>query len=291
MSEPDFLSTSRIAILGLGLMGGSLALALRGRCQALLGCDINEETLTLAEQLDTFDRLSANPADILPEAEVVILATPLDAILKLIVEIPSLHPGSAIVLDLGSTKAQVCQALAGLPERFDPLGGHPMCGKETVGLENADAKIYKEAIFAFIDLERTSEVAVEFANQLALAIGSRPLWIDADTHDQWSAAVSHLPYLVATALSAATPPQSASLAGPGFRSTTRVAATPASIMVDVLRTNQGYILENLDRFRVEIDELEELIARNDFYTLNIRLDQIAERQQMLIAGPPVKDIL
>ena len=87
MSEPDFLSTSRIAILGLGLMGGSLALALRGRCQALLGCDINEETLTLAEQLDTFDRLSANPADILPEAEVVILATPLDAILKLIVEI------------------------------------------------------------------------------------------------------------------------------------------------------------------------------------------------------------
>jgi prephenate dehydrogenase len=291
MSEADFLSSSRIAILGLGLMGGSLALALRGRCQALLGCDTNEETLTLAEQIDTFDRLSANPADILPDAEVVILAAPLDAILRLIVEIPSLHPGSAIVLDLGSTKAQVCQALTGLPERFDPLGGHPMCGKETVGLENADANIYQEATFAFTELERTSEGAREFANQLAQAIGSRPLWIDADTHDRWSAAVSHLPYLVATALSAATPPQSASLVGPGFRSTTRVAATPASIMVDVLRTNQGNILENLERFRVEIDKLEELVARNDFITLNLRLDQIAERQQMLIAGHQVRDIL
>jgi prephenate dehydrogenase len=224
-------------------------------------------------------------------ADVVILAAPLQAILDLIHELPSLHPGSPVVIDIGSSKVQVVKAMEGLPPRFDPLGGHPMCGKETVGLENADAKIYKEATFTFIDLERTSEVAVEFANQLALAIGSRPLWIDADTHDQWSAAVSHLPYLVATALSAATPPQSASLAGPGFRSTTRVAATPASIMVDVLRTNQGYILENLDRFRVEIDELEELIARNDVYTLNMSLDQIAERQQMLIAGPPVKDIL
>jgi prephenate dehydrogenase len=291
MSEPDFLSTSRIGILGLGLMGGSLALALHGRCQALLGCDINEETLILAKQLDTFDQLSANPADILPDADVVILATPLNTILRLIEELPSLHPSSAIVLDLGSTKAQVCQALAGLPERFDPLGGHPMCGKETIGLENAEAKIYQEAIFAFVDLERTSEVAKEFANQLALTIGSRALWIDAVTHDQWSAAVSHLPYLVATALSAATPTQSASLAGPGFRSTTRVAATPASIMIDVLKTNQGYVLESLERFRVEIDKLEDLIARNDFNTLNMRLDLIAERQQMLIAGPPVLDTL
>lgn len=289
MREPDHLSTSRIAILGVGLMGGSLALALHGRCQALLGCDINEETLNLATQLNTFDQLSANPADILPEAEVIILATPLNAILKLIEELPSLHPTSAIVLDLGSTKVQVCQSLAGLPERFDPLGGHPMCGKETIGLKNAEAKIYQEAIFAFTGLERTSVVAKDFANQLALAIGSRPLWIDADTHDQWSAAVSHLPYLVASALSASTPSQSASLAGPGFRSTTRVAVTPASIMVDVLKSNPGYIRENLARFRMEIDKLEDLIAMEDFNTLNIMLDQIAERQKMLITDPPVKD--
>ena len=136
MSEPDFLSTSRIAILGLGLMGGSLALALRGRCQALVGCDHDPETLTRAEQLELFDQLSANPADILPSADAIILATPLNAILKVISELPSIHPGSVIVLDLGSTKAEVVQALGTLPARVDPLGGHPMCGKETIGLED-----------------------------------------------------------------------------------------------------------------------------------------------------------
>ena len=90
----------------------------------------------------------------MPAADVVILATPLNAILKFIAELPSYHPGSAIILDLGSTKAQVVQALESLPSRFDPLRGHPMCGKETAGLENADGAIYQDAAFAFVAVER-----------------------------------------------------------------------------------------------------------------------------------------
>lgn len=288
MSEPDFLSTSRIAIVGLGLMGGSLALALRGRCRELLGCDHDPETLVLADRLNLVDQLSSKPADILPAADVVILATPLNAILKFIADLPGYHPGSAIILDLGSTKAQVVQALEGLPARFDPLGGHPMCGKETAGLDNADAAIYQDAAFAFIAAERTSEKARSFANQLAKAIGSRPLWIDPDTHDQWSAATSHLPYLIAAALSAATPTQSAALVGSGFRSTTRVAATPASIMMDVLSTNRGNILESLKKFRQGLDKLEGQLTRGEFQALHTALDQSAERRRSLVANPLLK---
>lgn len=284
MSEPDFLSSSRIAILGLGLMGGSLALALHGRCQALMGYDLDPKTRSLALQLNLVDQVSVNLADILPAADVVILATPLSAILKIISELPSLHPGSAIVLDLGSTKTQVVQALESLPSRFDPLGGHPMCGKETTGLENAEAALYQGATFVFSALERTSSKAKAFAEQLAKTIGSQTLWIDPDTHDQWSAATSHLPYLVAAALSTATPSQSSPLVGPGFRSTTRVAATPASIMVDVLSTNRAYILESLNRFRKELDSLEEKLSKGESDALNIALKESAERQRALVTS-------
>lgn len=284
MSEPDFLSSSKIAIIGLGLMGGSLALALRGRCQELLGCDIDEETLTLAEQLNTFDQLSRNPGDILPDSDVVVMATPLNAILKLIDKMPDLHPGSAIVFDLGSTKTLVMQSLVVLPGRFDPLGGHPMCGKERTGLQNADAGLFEGATFTFTALERTSDKAKSFANQLTTAIGSLPFWIDADTHDRWSAAVSHLPYLVATALTAATPFESAPLVGPGFRSSTRIAATPASVMLDILETNRENILESLKKFRVEIDRLELLLAEDEHEMLNHQLKQSADRQLSLAGG-------
>jgi prephenate dehydrogenase len=290
MSDPDFLANSRVAILGLGLMGGSLALALHGRCRELLGCDLDQDTLILAQEMDLFSRLSPDPGEILPHAEVVVLATPLKAILKFIRKLPSLHPGSAVVFDLGSTKVQVLQALEGLPERFDPLGGHPMCGKEKTGLENAEAGLFDGATFAFTSLERTSIKAKSFAEQLARTIGARPLWIDADTHDQWSAAVSHLPYLVATALSAATPLNSGKLLGPGFRSTTRIAATPTSVMLDVLDTNREYILESLNKFRVEIDRLEGLLKNNGLEPLNNQLTQTAERHRTLVYEPSAGEI-
>lgn len=284
MSEPDFLSGSRIAIVGLGLMGGSLAFALRDRCQALLGCDLDPEILSLARQLELVDEITPSLTDILPTADVVILATPLNVIIDIISDLPNLHPGSAIVLDLGSTKSQVANALGSLPSRFDPIGGHPMCGKEKIGLANADPIIFQEATFAFTPLQRTSSKARAFAEQLANAIGSQVLWIDPDTHDLWSAATSHLPYLVAAALSSATPDQSSPLVGPGFRSTTRIAATPTSIMLDVLNTNRANILESLKRFRKELDSLEGKLSSGEFEALNITLTECAEHQRTIVAS-------
>ena len=249
MKEPDFLSSSRIAIAGLGLMGGSLALALRDRCRSLLAYDPDQDAIAHALQNNIVDQASTNPVEILPLADVVVLAAPLKAILDLIQELPSFHPGSPIVFDLGSTKVEVIQAMDGLPSRFDPFGGHPMCGKETGGLRYADPSIFQGAAFAFTALQRTSSRARSFAEHLAAAIGSQPLWIDPETHDQWTAATSHLPYLIASALSSSTPLETAPLIGTGFRSTTRIAAAPASTMLDVLDTNRSNVLESLHRFR------------------------------------------
>jgi prephenate dehydrogenase len=218
MSQSDSLNFSHVAIVGLGLMGGSLALALRDRCQVLLAIDPDPETLDLARRRHIVDQLSPDPASLLPQADVIILAAPVNAILETIENLPSLHPGSPVVIDLGSSKTQICQALDDLPARFDPIGGHPMCGKETSSLVNAEASLFQGAVFAFTPLKRTSPRARTIAEQLAHTIGSRPLWIDPAIHDQWAAATSHLPYLLASALALATPFEAAPLVGPGFHS-------------------------------------------------------------------------
>jgi prephenate dehydrogenase len=284
MNEPDFSTSSRIAIIGLGLMGGSLALALRDHGQQLLGCDKDPAALELAQEQNLFIKLSRDPAEILPEAEVVILATPVHAILELIKQLPGLHPGSPIVLDLGSTKTDVLRAMEKLPSRFDPLGGHPMCGKEMPGFENAEDDIFQGAAFAFTPLERTSTAARFFAEQLASAVGARALWLDPGTHDQWSAATSHLPYLVTSALVGSTPSQVKPLVGSGFRSTTRIAGTPASIMLDVLETNRENVLAQLEKLLQVLKEYQELLSSGDYAALKSILDMSANDQQDLVSG-------
>ena len=126
MSESDFkLAESKIAIVGLGLMGGSLALGLRGKCAALYGIDPHLPTLELALSQHIVDYANSDPAKLLPEADLVILSAPVTAILTLIGQLPALMPKPCIVMDLGSTKKLIVESMSRLPERFDPIGEHP----------------------------------------------------------------------------------------------------------------------------------------------------------------------
>jgi prephenate dehydrogenase len=267
MEQPDFLSNCKVAILGLGLIGGSLALKLRGRCQSLLGCDPDPATLALARQWNLADWVSDQPGDILPLADLVILAAPVQVILSLLDELPLLHPGSAAVLDVGSTKTQIIQHMQALPERFDPLGGHPMCGKEHGGLANADPNLFQSAPFALTPVPRTSPGLRALAEQLVNLVDANPIWLEAETHDRWVASTSHVPYLVANALAAATPLDVRPLVGPGLRSTTRLAPSGWTMMRDILETNRPNILVGLQRFRQQIAELESLLAAGDLLAL------------------------
>jgi prephenate dehydrogenase len=294
MKEPaftrsDLLSSARVAIVGLGLMGGSLALALRGRCTELLGIDPDPNALALALELGAADRVSANPAELLPEADVIILAAPVLAILSLLQALPDLHPGSPIVLDLGSTKREIVQAMEALPARFDPLGGHPMCGKETNTLRSAEAGLFAGRPFAFTPLAHTSARARQLADELVAVLGARPLWLDAETHDRWAAATSHAPYLIANALSTATPLEAqAALAGSGYQSTTRIAATPPEIMGDILMTNRENVLAALAAFRAQLDILESQLAASDFPALQQQLAYGANLRRKL--GQPKQGV-
>ncbi len=289
METPTSLTEARIAILGLGLMGGSLAMALQGHCESLSGADPDPETVALARQRKIVDRCSTDPGDILPDSNVIVLAAPVGVIPELIHDLPGLHPGKAIVLDFGSTKAEIVQAMETLPPRFDPLGGHPMCGKEKLSLANADPGIFRGAPFAFTPLERTSPQARAFVEQLALTIGAHPLWLDPLTHDRWTASTSHLPYLLSVALAWATPPESAPLIGPGFRSATRLAATPASMMLDVLITNRANLQQALAQLRRQLDDVEQILAEGDDVSLQAWLEQGAELQRELVESSGLQE--
>ncbi|MGZ6316803.1 MAG: prephenate dehydrogenase [Anaerolineales bacterium] len=257
------LTRSRVAIIGLGLMGGSLALALRGRCAAIYGIDTDPAALELACRQDIVDRTSDDAASLLPQADVVILAAPVLTILDILDRLPSLTPNPCIVLDLGSTKRRIVEAMGRLPERFDPVGGHPICGKERLSLANAERTLYYTATFILTPLQRTSERALSAANQIIEAVGAKATILEAAAHDRILASASHVPFLASSALALAAPTEVAPFAGPGFRSASRLAGTPMSMMLGVLESNKDNVLDALHRLQSHLAALETALAADD----------------------------
>lgn len=284
MNGEDDLTKSTIAIIGLGLMGGSLAMALRGHCARLLGIDRDAGVLELALAGDIVDEVHTEPANILSQADVVVLAVPVISILEWLKRLPEWHAGPAVVLDLGSTKADILHTMATLPPEFDPVGGHPMCGKETSGLKNADPSLYRGAPFALTALQRTSPAARSMAEQLARAAGASPLWLDAETHDTWVAFTSHVPYLMSVALVQATSLEAASLAGTGFLSATRLAGSDPEMMADILVSNRLNVLEALKQLELQLNMLDQAVRTGDRAVLIVYLEKVRQQRNTLIGA-------
>ena len=281
MPDPG-LAYQRVVIVGLGLMGGSLAWVLHGKCRLLLGVDKDAQTVAAALQSGIFSRVSTQASELLPEADLVILAAPVAAIIQILSELPSLHPSNAVVFDLGSTKAGILAEMDKLPERFDPVGGHPMCGKETSSFAEADPGIYRDARFALVPLARTTNSARILVEQVVSAAGSLPLWLDAASHDLWTACTSHLPYLVANSLAGVTPVEFAALVGSGFRDTTRLAGANLEMMLNILLSNRVNILVAGREFQERFNTILAALELQDRSQLADLLSQGADRRRRLM---------
>lgn len=277
--EPAFLS--QMAVLGLGLMGGSFAMAAReaGLARFIVGFDPDRDALTEAVTAGVIEQAASDVRDAVTDAQLVVLAAPVRAILELLDRIvPHVQPGT-LVLDLGSTKREIVDRMGALPEDVRAVGGHPMCGKEVAGLEHAEADLFREATFALCPTLHTDDAARQEAADVATALGAHPLWLEADEHDRLVAAVSHLPYLLSVVLV-----QSAfdgndrrawQLAASGFRDTSRLAASDVQMMLDVLRTNRDAVTANLERAEEHLRQLRTLLAGDDEVSLTDLLGEAA----------------
>ena len=241
---------SRVGIAGLGLVGGSIALGLRDRWPQvrLTGLD-RPEVLRLARELNAIDDPAASLADF-DGCELVILATPVPAILELVAE-AGRRGTAAVVTDVGSTKREIMSAAAAARLRSF-VGGHPMAGGEQGGLTHATAGLFAGRRWMIVTGDPADERAVELVERLAVDLGAIPHRLDAVVHDRTMAYVSHLPQLVADALMSAAGDACGSdglaLAGRAFYDMTRVAASPADVWRGILATNADFVDEAVRSF-------------------------------------------
>jgi len=281
------LADCHVAIVGLGLMGGSLAGALRGRCRSVTGVARRAGTVELAAVRGLIDRGTTDPNDAVSEADIVILATPVRVILQQIQNLAWHLADGCLLLDLGSTKTQILEAMDALPSQVEPLGGHPMCGKEFSGIDAADPSLYRGCTFILSPLERTAPTALTLGRELVEAVGATPLILDAARQDRLVATLSHLPYLLACSLvqtaDATTSPDPAAweIVAGGYRDTSRVAGSDVTMMLDILATNRHAILDAVSAFREQLDRMTALIEDEDEGKLKAVLASCqAERRRM-----------
>ncbi len=267
--------TQRIAILGVGLIGGSLGLALRSNRPDVRITGFDEpEVLEVAKKRGAIDALAATPEQAVSDADIVVLATPLATALSHLSAIAHhLRPG-AVVTDVGSVK-QPIQHHAGqhLPDDVDFVGGHPMTGSEKRGIEHADQLLFENAVYVLCPRDRKSRGFAAVADMVE-GVGGRAMVIGAEEHDIAAARISHLPQLLAICLvnQIAGDDTSTQLAAGGFRDMTRIASSSFPVWRDIILANQGCILDELSRLSTTIERWRNRIAESD-------MDAIEERFQ------------
>ena len=264
-SEPLF---RRVAIVGLGLLGGSWGLALKkaGFTGRIVGYARRAETREQALGEGAVDEGFADVNEAVHGADLVILATPVAVILDHLARLqPHLSP-QALITDVGSTKRRICERAAELyAQRPLFLGGHPMAGKERSGLENADARLFENARYVLTPVkpEHLDDDRVQAFRALVAAIGARPLTSDPATHDLAVAYLSHLPQLLSSGLASLIEEKhtaedlSLELAASGFRDVTRLADSPYSVWRDICLTNTENIQMALDALIQKLESIKD----------------------------------
>jgi prephenate dehydrogenase len=256
----------RVAVLGVGLIGGSVALAARERLSAsVTGYDVAPDALRRAVERGALDHGSASVPEAVDGAEVVFVAVPVGGLSRLVGEALEAAPADCVVTDVGSTKRGVVAA------HDDPrfVGGHPLAGAENAGVEHARADLFEAATWYLTPTPITSGVLYERLHRLLHGLGAQPTAIDAETHDRILAAVSHLPHVLANVLvaqAASTLADSESrlpATGPSFRDASRVAGAPSAIWTDIYVSNRDALTAEIDGALRRLQAARAAIADGD----------------------------
>ncbi|HWF53785.1 MAG TPA: prephenate dehydrogenase/arogenate dehydrogenase family protein [Solirubrobacteraceae bacterium] len=255
----------RIAVIGVGLIGGSIGLAARQRLGATVaGYGRRAATLDTALRLGAIDRAAASVADAVADAEAVFVATPVHALPQAIAEALAAAPDDCVITDVGSTKRVVVRA-AGSDQRF--VGGHPLAGAETAGVEHARADLFDRATWYLTPTNGTSGLLYERLHRLLRGLGAVTSAIEPDVHDAILASVSHLPHVLANVLvmqaAHAVAGERLPATGPSFRDATRVAGAPSEIWTDIYMSNADALGVELERAIARLQDVRAALSAGD----------------------------
>lgn len=276
-----------IAIIGIGLMGSSFALALKkhGFKGKITGIGRREENLIKAKELGIIDDYSTSHAEGVKDADLVILASSVGQFERIVTTVrESIKPG-AIVTDVGSVKSNVIRKIDPLmPEGVYFVGGHPITGKECSGIGGASASLYDNARCVVTPTSNTNKEALDKVLELWNAIGTRTMLMSPEEHDLIFAAVSHLPHVVAYALVNAITDVDKNIlhhGGNGLKDLTRIALSPSELWRDICFYNREDILKTLKGFSSSISHIIQLIEESDWTGLQKEFDRAKEARQFI----------
>jgi prephenate dehydrogenase len=293
----------KVVIVGVGLMGGSLGLAVkkRGLAREVVGLVRRRQTIARAKALGAIDSGTLSPAQAFPGADLVVLATPVETMPELLRGFLPLLPAGCLVTDVGSTKVKFLRELEMrlyLPDparktppprvAFTFASSHPMAGSEKEGVEHARRDLYDGSHCLLVRTKYTPAEALHRLEQFWRAVGCRQVSVvGAEEHDRWVAAVSHLPHAAAACLVnvlaelSARDPRIGEAAGPGFRDTTRVAAGSPALWTDILLANRGEVCATIGLFRHQLSRLEMALNSGETRRVLACLEQASTFRQSL----------
>lgn len=281
-----------VAIIGVGLMGGSLGLALRKHAAVeVRGFDPEPDASADGVRLGAIDVASETLEDAVTGAGVVFLAAPVSVLSDLARRVLAATGDDCVVTDVGSAKGNVMAALA-CEERERFIGGHPICGGERAGVEAAREDLFDGATYFLTPDRETRPELFERLHQLIASIGARPVAIDPEAHDRLMAMVSHVPHILASALinqAASTAPEGREAlrsAGPSFADLTRVGGANPPLWADILLSNQDAVADVLAGYSDRLADARDAVRRGDRDWLLRFFQEAGKGREILLAGDP-----
>lgn len=273
-----------VAIVGVGLIGGSVGLALRrrGLADRVIGIGRREESLGIAKSRGAVTATTTDLAAGVADAELVIVCTPVDQIVGHVREAAVHCPARTLVTDAGSTKATIVEQLDGsLGREVRFVGSHPLAGGEKTGPAVADADLFVDRVVVVTPTLNTRPQDLQTIASLWTNLGARVVEMSPDAHDRAVAGTSHLPHVVAAALAAAVPQENYHLSAGGLRDTTRIAAGDAELWTQILLDNRAHVLAALDVFDRSLAEFRSALVAGDRQLLMQALNQAKRKRDAL----------
>jgi prephenate dehydrogenase len=276
----------KIAVLGVGLVGGSIGLAAKERVEGaeVVGFGRDAGRLQRALEVGAIQRAAGSIEEAVEGAELCFACAPVGALPELVRAALDASGDDTLVTDVGSTKQDL---VARTPDpRF--VGGHPIAGAETAGVEHARADLFEDAVWYLTPHEQSGGLLYERLHRFVIDVGARPIAVDAETHDRLVAVFSHLPHVLANVLASQAAARLSEhgdalrQVGPSFRDMTRVAGANTAMWSDIYRSNRAAIVEEIRGFRRELDEVERRLEAGEVEDWNDRARE--DRRQLLEAG-------